>query len=315
LGRIVIENQGGDTVFARDLAPFSSWSQSLVWNGRDSDGNPLPDGVYKVLILAESPDTDTPALVEQRAEMIVNIDSSLNIYPLSASALVSGLFFSPLPESIPRSSFQIDGTLLFGRAVAAGAAWSALPFAMALRFSPVENLELAAALNVTPYFNEDTTSVLGGSLKWAFAKSGTGMAAAAALSYAWAKTETFTPFGAAAGLTLSIPFSWRLGEALSLALSPGALWTGEKGYPAEAVPRLLLSGGLLFRRPTFTAGFSLQSHFVVAGKDPGFGPLMAAAEMRLFPPPSNIIFSLIGGAWVDSGAYGGFGGIGIGLIY
>jgi hypothetical protein len=315
-GRIVIENQRGDTVFARDLAPFTTWSQSVAWNGRDGEGKPLPDGVYRVLALAESLPADG-VRVERRAEMTVNIDSSLNIYPLSASALVSGLFFSPLPDSIPRGSFQFDGTLLFGSAVAAGTAWSALPFATALRFSPAENFELAAALNITPYFNEGAVNALGGSLKWAFVKGGAGggLGAAAALSYAWAKAGTLTPFGSAVGLALSLPLSWRLGEAFSLALSPGVFWTGEEGYPTETVPRLLLSGGLLFRQPVFTAGLSLQSRFAIAGEDPGAGPLMAAAEIRFFPPPSNMVFSLAGGAWAESGRYGGFGGIGIGLIY
>jgi hypothetical protein len=301
------------------MAPFATWSQSVTWNGRDGEGKPLPDGPYRALALVESLPAEG-ARVERRAEMTVYIDSSLNIYPLAASALVSGLFFSPLPDSIPRGSFQVDGTLLFGSAVAAGTAWSALPFATALRFSPAENLEIAAALNITPYFDEGATNALGGSLKWAFAKSGTerALGAAAALSYAWANTGTLTPFGAAVGLALSVPLSWRLGEALLLTLSPGVLWTGEEGYPAEALPRILLSGGLLFRRPAFTAGISLQSRFRLAGadgEDPGAGPLMAAAELRLFPPPSNMVFSLTGGGWADSGHYGGFGGIGIGLIY
>jgi hypothetical protein len=320
VGRIVIESQGGDTVFSQDLGPFATWSQSVTWDGRDREGKPLPDGPYHVLALTESLAAAGADPVEQRAEMTAHIDSSLNIYPLSLTALVSGLFFSPLPETIPRGSFQIDGSLLFGRALAAGDAWGALPFAAALRFSPVESLEMAAALNVTPYFDEAAGSALGGSLKWAFAKpkTGAGLGAAAALSYAWANAGTFTPFGAAVGLAFSLPLSWRLGNSLSLALSPGALWTGEEGYPAEAAPRLLLSGGLLFRRPTLTAGFSLQSRLLVVPtdrEDPGFGPLMAAGEARFFPPPSNMVFSLMGGAWADHGRYGGFGGIGIGLIY
>jgi hypothetical protein len=315
-GRIVIENQWGDTVFARDLARFDTWSQSVAWDGRDGEGKPLPDGAYRALLLAESLSADGSRPVEQRAEMTVNIDSALNIYPLSSSALVSGLFFSPLPESIPRGSFQIDGSLLFGRAVAAGDAWGALPFAAALRFSPVESLEMTAALNITPYFNDEAASALGGGFKWAFAKPGTGVmpGAAVALSYAWAKAGTLTPFGAATGVALSLPVSWRIGEALSLALSPGVFWTGEEGYPTEAAPRLLLSGGLLFRRPAFTAGLSLQSRLAVA-EGPSAGPLMAAMELRFFPPPSNMVFSLLGGGWADSGGYGGFGGIGIGLIY
>jgi hypothetical protein len=149
-GRIVIENQAGETVFSQDMAPFAAWSQSVVWNGRDREGKPLPDGAYTVLALAESVPRGRLRPVEKRAEMTVNIDSSLNIYPLSSTAVASGLFFSPAAETIPRGSFQLDGTLLFGRAVAAGAAWDALPFAAALRLSPAEGFELTAALNVTP---------------------------------------------------------------------------------------------------------------------------------------------------------------------
>jgi hypothetical protein len=320
MGRIVIETQGGDTVFSRDMGPFATWSQAMVWDGRDSEGKPLPDGVYRVLALAESLSFDGSRPVERRAELTVVIDSALNIYPLALSAPVSGLFFSPLPDTLPRGSFQIDGSLLFGSAVAAGAPWDALPFAMALRFSPVENFEMAGTLNVTPYFDEDPANALGGSLKWAFAKpaQGAGFAAAAALSYVWANTGTITPFGSPVGIALSIPLSWRLGEALSLALAPGALWTGEDGLPGEAIPRILLSGGVLVRQPVFTAGLSLQSRLLVAGtgrENAGFGPLMAAGELRFFPPPSNLVFSLLGGLWADHGRLGGFGGIGIGLIY
>jgi hypothetical protein len=319
-GRIVIENQRGDTVFARDLAPFATWSQSVAWDGRDGEGKPLPDGAYRVLALAESLSAEGSRPVAQQAELIVNIDSSLNIYPLSVSAPASGLFFSPLPETIPRGSFQIDGSLLFGSAVAAGSAWDALPFAAALRFSPLENFEMTAALNISPYFDEKAVNALGGGLKWAFIKPWTeaGLAAAVALSYVWASAGTLTPFGSPVGAAFSLPFSWRLGEALSLTLSPGGLWTSWEGYPAEAAPRILLSGGLLFRRSVFTAGLSLQSRALLAGTDreeAGFGPLMAAGEIRFFPPPSNMVFSLLGGGWTNGGRQGGFGGIGIGLIY
>ncbi|MDR1249254.1 MAG: PEGA domain-containing protein [Treponema sp.] len=317
-GRIVIENRNGETVFARDMAPFATWSQSMVWDGRDGEGKPLPDGAYRVWALAESTLAGRSRPAEQRAEMTVNIDSSLDIYPLSSTALVSGLFFSPTPSAIPRGSFQIDGTLLFGRAAAAGESWDALPFAAALRFSPADNLEMTAALNVTPYFNRSAIQALGGGLKWAFAQSGAGPGAALALSYAWAKEGTLTPFGTAVGLALSLPLSWKTGENCSLSFSPGVFWTGEEGYPTETVPRLLLSGGLLFRRPILTAGLSLQSRVNIAGTEqeaPGIGPLMAAAKIRFFPPPSNLVLSLLAGGWTDRGRQGGFGGIGIGLIY
>jgi hypothetical protein len=319
-GRIVIENQAGETVFSKDMAPFATWSQLAVWNGRDGEGKPLPDGVYRVLALTESIPRGGSRPVEKRAEMTVNIDSSLNIYPLSSTALSSGLFFSPAAEIIPRGSFQIDGTLLFGRAAAAGEAWGALPFAVALRFSPAESLEMTAALNVTPYFEGGAVNALGGGFKWAFLTSGAGAlpSAALTLSYGWAKTGTLTPFGTAVGLALFLPLSWNLGKNLSLELGPGAFWTGEDGYPAEALPRPLLAGGLLLRRPTLTAGVSLQGRANIAGTEreaPGFGPLLAAVEIRFFPPPSNVVFSLLGGGWAGRDGFGGFGGIGIGLIY
>ncbi|WP_010257801.1 PEGA domain-containing protein [Treponema primitia] len=316
-GRINITNEQGDLVFARDLGPFTTWSQSTAWNGRSSDGTPLPDGTYKVLLLTESMLRDTSAPVERRAEMTIRIDSSMNIYPLSSSGASSGLFFSPLPEILPRGSFQIDGSMLFGRAAAAGDAWDALPFAASLRFSPLERLEMTAALNVTPFFDGGAVAGFGGTLKGVFkkARAESPLGLAMGLSYVWADEGTLTPFGTAIGAGLSLPLSWRLGTALSLALSPEILWTGEKGYPDDPAPRALLSGGLLIQQSFFTAGLSLRSEYIFSGTSMDFGPLMAAAEIRFFPPPSSMVFSLLGGGWLENSQAGGFGGIGIGLIY
>ncbi|MDR1597227.1 MAG: hypothetical protein LBR99_05935, partial [Treponema sp.] len=100
-----------------------------------------------------------------------------------------------------------------------------------------------------------------------------------------------------------------------LALSPAVLWTGEEGYPAESIPRFLFSGGVLFRQPFFTTGLSLRSEYIFRGTVLDFGPLMAAAEIRFFPPPSSMVFSLLGGGWFRDGRCGAYGGIGIGLIY
>ncbi|MDR1597178.1 MAG: PEGA domain-containing protein, partial [Treponema sp.] len=255
-GRIIIENERGDPVFTRNLGPFTTWSQSAAWNGRSPDGTSLPDGTYKALILAESIPWDTAVPVERRAEMTVTIDSSMNIYPLSSSAGNSGLFFSPLPEILPRGSFQVDGNLLFGWVTTAGDTRIALPFAAALRFSPLDRLEMTAALNVTPYFDYGAVPNAGGTLKWVFKKSRveSPLGLALGISYAWADEGTVTPFGTAAGGSLSLPLLWRMGSGLALALSPAVLWTGEEGYPAESIPRFLFSGGVLFRQPFFTTG-------------------------------------------------------------
>jgi hypothetical protein len=316
-GRITIENERGGLVFARDLGPFTAWYQSTVWNGRSSDGTPLPDGTYKALILAESIPWGTATPVEQRAEMTVTIDSSMNIYPLSSSAGNSGLFFSPLPDILPRGSFQIDGNLLFGKVIPAGDGRIALPFAIALRTSPLDRLEMTAALNITPYFDAGAVPGVGGTLKWVFKKSraDSPLGLALGISYAWAREGTVTPFGTTAGGSVSLPLAWQIGSNLSLAVSPAVLWTGEEGYPAESIPRFLFSGGILFRQPFFTTGLSLRSEYIFQESAVDFGPLMAAAEIRFFPPPSNMVFSLLGGGWFKDGQGGGYGGIEIGVIY
>jgi hypothetical protein len=316
-GWIIIENERGDRVFTKDLGPFTTWPQSAAWNGRSPDGTPLPDGTYKALILAESVPWDTATPVERRAEMTVTIDSSVNIYPLSSSAGNSGLFFSPLPEILPRGSFQVDGNLLFGKVTTTVDARIALPFAATLRLSPLDRLEMTAALNVTPYIDDGAVPSVGGTLKWVFKKSRveSPLGLALGISYAWAREGTVTPFGTAAGGSLSLPLLWRMRSGISLAVSPAVLWTGEEGYPAESIPRFLFSGGILFRRLFFTAGLSLRSEYIFQGTAVDFGPLMAAAEIRFFPPPSSMVFSLLGGGWFRDGRGGGYGGIGIGLIY
>jgi hypothetical protein len=42
---------------------------------------------------------------------------------------------------------------------------------------------------------------------------------------------------------------------------------------------------------------------------------MTAGELKFFPSPSRFVFSVLGGLWVKQAASGGFGGVGIGMIY
>jgi hypothetical protein len=42
---------------------------------------------------------------------------------------------------------------------------------------------------------------------------------------------------------------------------------------------------------------------------------MTAGELKFFPAPSRFVFSVMGGFWIKGAAPGGFGGVGIGMIY
>jgi hypothetical protein len=106
-----------------------------------------------------------------------------------------------------------------------------------------------------------------------------------------------------------------VGGDLSLLLTPACLWTGDEGYPWEPSPRLLVSGGVLLQKTAFAAGVSARSEYRPWGDDPQKPSLMLGGEIKFFPPPSRFVFSLMGGAWIKESSRGGFGGVGIGMIY
>jgi hypothetical protein len=336
-GMVTIEDTRGDTVFSRDLPVFDTWSRKLLWDGRSRDGPALPDGAYRIRIETWSVPWDDSEPVYQKAELSVLIDSSISIHPLAILSGIGGLLFAPVPETIPPGSFQIDGGFLFGRAPVGGASWNSLPFAAAFRLAPAEGIELAAAMNALPFFGSDTV-VYGalGSVKWRFlrAREGFPLDMAGGLSYGWAQEGSLSPFGSGPGVQLFFPVAYRPGPRFSCTLTPALIWTGEGGYPSEAAPRILLSAGGLFTAGYLMAGLSLRSEYRfggpaadvpaatdvpgaadVPGFAPWFGPLLIGAEFRFFPPPSNLVFSILGGGWFFKGEAGAFGGFGIGLIY
>ncbi|MDR0623245.1 MAG: PEGA domain-containing protein [Treponema sp.] len=316
-GTITITDREGETVYTAGLGPFRTWSQKAVWNGRGPDGNPLPEGIYRVLVETESLSGDDSAPVSRTLTLQTEIDSSINIYPLSLHGGMAGLLFAPAPGVLPRGSFQIEAGLFFGKTAPGERAFSSLPFDAAVRFSPLDRLEITAVLNSLPKFGGPAVWGVSGSAKWVFLHGQRGFPPdfAAGLSYAWEEERGAAPFGAGPGLGLHFPLSWRRAP-FTLLFSPGIRWPVQD----DLIPRLLLSGGLLFQGPWFTAGLSLRPEFdfsAASGAGNGDGPvfLLTGGEFKLYPPPSNLVFTLSGGAWLTGSAAGGFGGVGVGIIY
>ncbi|MDR2258782.1 MAG: PEGA domain-containing protein [Treponema sp.] len=316
-GTITVTDREGETVYAAGLGPFQTWAQGAAWNGRGPDGKPLPEGVYRVLIETESLPWDDSAPVSRSLTFQAEIDSSINIYPLSLHGGIGGLLFAPVPGALPQGSFQIEAGLFFGKTAAGERAFSSLPFDAAVRFSPLDRLEITAVLNSLPKFGGPAVWGIAGSAKWVFlpGERGLPLGFAAGLSYAWEEEGGAAPFGAGPGIGLYLPLSWRLGSFSAL-FSPGIRWPVQD----DLIPRLLFSGGLLFQGPWFTAGLSLRPEFNVSaasraenGDDPVF--LLMGGEFKLYPPPSNLVFTLSGGAWLTGSGAGGFGGVAVGIIY
>jgi hypothetical protein len=317
---ITIRDSAGRAVYTAELGEFETWSQTVVWRGRGPDGNPLAGGIYTALIEAESASVDGP--VKSSISLETEIDPSINIYPLSLSGGISGLIFTPVPAVLPRGSFQIDAGLLFGKVSAfepAEAAFSGLPFEAGLRFSLLDTLETAAVLNTSPKFGGKADWGITGSVKWVLLRGEETLplALAAGFSFTWAENGGEAPLGPGRGAVLYVPLSYRF-NSISVLFSPAIRWPG----PSDPIPRLLLSAGVLYQGSHFTAGISLRPEFDFSKNDGSRFSSPAdrmsvkmGGEIKFYPPPSNLVFSVLGGAWIRGTYAGGFGGLGIGIIY
>jgi len=319
-GSFSVLDPEGSTVLVRSLGPFETWSQSVSWDGRDRQGEILGDGIYTLIVTAfPGPGDDTPPVGDTLA-LNVELDSTKAIHPLDLSSGKSGLLFAPLPALLPAGSFQIEGSLLAGSPPGSdsGSAWTSLPFAAAFRFSPVERLEVSGALNVIPRIAGDTPAGIAGGVKWLALnarENSAPLGAAAGAVVAWTGQTGLTPFGMASGIELFFPLDLKMGTIFSFTLTPAALWTGDEGFPWGPVPRLLVSGGFMAQMTYVGAGLSIRSEYDFTRSSPWPPNIIAGAEIKIFPPPSSFVLSFMGGIWIRDNALGGFGGIGIGMIY
>lgn len=75
----------GNAVWTHEYNSFSTWNQSISWNGRDNYGNPLPDGQYTVNLYSFDFDQSLPLTINRGL-----------VYPLS-SFTPSGSGLGSLP--------------------------------------------------------------------------------------------------------------------------------------------------------------------------------------------------------------------------
>ncbi|MDR2617684.1 MAG: PEGA domain-containing protein [Treponema sp.] len=314
IGSFSVYDSQGELIFARDLGPFTGWSQSTDWDGMDRWGAALPDGEYSLVLKLRSLSGKGSGSLEETFTFFAELDSSRDIRPMTLFSAKAGLLFAPVVSLLPPGSFQIEGGLLFGSPPYTEA-WKSLPFAAGFRLSPLERLEISAALNLTPVSGESARAAAGGAIKWAFLKPAGGFPGfAAGAVFSWAEKTAATPFGMGSGIELFFPVQLDLKAPFSFLLTPACIWTGSSGFPWEPAPRLLLSGGILARLTYATAGFSVRSEYPLSGEGPGSPSFMICGEIKIFPPPSSLVFSALGGVWIRGSSLGGFGGVGIGLI-
>jgi len=316
-GTITITNNSGEVVYEKQLDNFETWLQSAKWNGRDSTGKVLPQGIYTVTIkaspLSENSDNEAKTSILQ---LETEINYSFSIFPLSSESVVSGLAFTPLPHTLPGGSYQFEAGLLFKNFRMPSAntpedgVISGLPFKISMRAAPVNRLELTTIFNINPLFENQTGWGVSGSVKFNILDGSTiPFAMSAAASYSWSGKNGESPLSPGRGVGLYLPLSLEPAN-FSIALCPAAFWLGPEGI----TPEFLLSAAIMYKGDWFNAGLSARSEFNFANnaKEPR---ILAGAQVYIFPPPSIFYFSLQGGIWKHGEYSGGYGGLGLGIVY
>ncbi|MDR0321316.1 MAG: PEGA domain-containing protein [Treponema sp.] len=312
-GFISITDSDGSEVFRRRLDQFSTWVQNVTWDGRDSLGEILPEGIYTVLIEASPLPQYTQGTVEPLSLTIeTEINYSANIFPLSLDSGLSGLTFSPLPHTLPAGSYQVKAGILYGsfyikREDVKEENVSGMPFNISMRIAPLKQFEMITVFNINPYFEDKIGWGVSGSAKYNIINgSGSGpLMFAAGVSYYWASEFGEYPLSPGRGVGIHTPLSLEL-SSVSIAFCPAVFWRGPEGL----TPELLLSAGLLYRGSWLTWGISTRFEFDFT-ENPR---IFAGAELHLFPPPSNLVFSLHAGILTQNNI-GGYGGLAIGFVF
>jgi len=303
-GTMTVFDSDNLAIYTEELQQFDNPFRSIVWNGKDSDGNIVPQGIYTITIEAKALSEYSHGEPQSvSASIQTEVNYSLNVLPLSIESGSAGLSFSPLPSVFKFiNNYQINAGLSFDT--------DGFPFKIGLRVLPFNRFELAAAFGVNPQLNgENAIWSITGSAKYNIL-NGTGsvpIAFSLGASYEWATGTHENNFSAGRGIGFFAPLSLELAN-FSIVLSPGAFWRGPEG----AVPDFQLSAGVLYRAFLFNAGISARYEFdfnVINNSR-----LLASAEARFFPEPSFVFYTLQGGIIMRGEKINGYGGIGVGLI-
>ena len=303
----------GSQVATLEYPNIEDWSQSRVWNGLDQDGKPLPDGLYKVELVATPADAGEPVTAQAQVE----IDSTLVISAFGTASALPGLLY--MPDSALESAGAIAvetfcfaplgglsgslGNSAFGlsAAMSIGVAAFAIEASAETAAGPVATGDLAASALVGLF--GDKTSAWSRS---AFSVKG-----------GYSSSASPVAPGALSAVEASIPLAARLGgisgAALRLGLAPGARADFSSASPAYlglSRAALWLEGG------TFRLGLSGELPWSFAG---GFGPLWpakAALEGRLFLGSTPFVAAAYALTDLEPGQAASFEvGLGLGLQF
>ncbi len=137
-GKFTIYNNGNRVVFSKKLEDFTTWSQYLRWNGKSNSGSILPDGLYRVELIAVSRDKK----ITVKRETSIKIDSSIIVAYRTMWTGGSGLLYTETPGVLPPFDFQLSMITVGHIENIAGENYPRFPTLLALRLGINNDMEL-----------------------------------------------------------------------------------------------------------------------------------------------------------------------------
>ncbi len=329
-GELRVLNASGAEVYHRTLPAFTTWDQGFTWDGRDTTGTQLPDGTYKVSLLAQGKDSDT----QEASEVDVKIDRTLKVAARSLWSGSAGLLYAPVSEVLPPGDFQLS-VLAAGITLPDFSAFQA-PVQVGARVGLAGGMEIDGSAGVLAT-SASTPFMASIAARWNLlsphGEYGTGSALQVKLaaqllptgsSVEPLVTDTFANF---TGISVEMPFQLSLGP-LGFLLAAGA--TGSLWYPYLLNPDgspyqspmvwLYLRAGIMLETGSVSAGISaatrtepLPNGISVFGSPV---PFELGAEIHWLIPGTRLVLSgIFAGEADDQANYYFMGGGGLGFLY
>jgi len=156
--------RGGWSVTAADgsvvrdgvIGPFAQSNQRVDWNGRTADGQPLEPGRYVISVTV----TDSTGRQERDQTEVVLTASERTVGHNLYSGL-SGLFYLPLPDTLPAGSYQVGSVFGAWRTDIYGPALLRIPMAVGARIGLPGSVEMSATFRADLTDQSDKSRVAG----------------------------------------------------------------------------------------------------------------------------------------------------------
>ncbi len=205
VGNLVVMSSDGRSVFQYQFPQFNDREQSYRWDGRATDGKPLPDGNYRITVSGR----ESTASAASTRSLSLEINRGSYIGLRSQLSGVSGLLFAGTPEVLPISSYSIS-SLAIAHLDSTGAL---VPVQVAVRAVPHAGVEIdgQAAVELKSSNSIPVSGGLAGKFLLTNPKSPYGFSAAITVKGTYVSLTASDILTNFTGLSLGFPFEYRIG--------------------------------------------------------------------------------------------------------